>query len=154
VALVGEEAVGADFAVELIGDDDLLGPSDLNGTGLGHRVNGGEVDRVSSHVGDLVRLLVQLEILDLCGELVHDTGGVLRVSGHLVEVLIHDDNVLEGGRGFGTNRISDVLNTPLESACKVFHLLELNLHGVARDSALDLSKAEDGGTVEVLTVGW
>lgn len=149
--MVGEEPVRADLAVELIRYNDRLRPSDLNGTSLGHRVNRGEVDRVSGHIGDLVGLLVELELLDLRSELVHDAGRVLRVGRHLVEIFIGDDDVLEAGGWLRADRVSDVFDTPLEGAGAVLHHLEFDLHGATRNSALNFTEAENSRAVEVLT---
>lgn len=114
MALVGEQPVGANFAVESSRYCNLFGPADLDRTRLRHRVNGREVDGVGCNVCNLVRLLAELELIDLCCELVHDAGGVLRVGSNLVEVLVDDDDVLEAGRRFGADRVPDVFDTPLE----------------------------------------
>ena len=128
MALVGEESVGANFAVELVCYDNLLWPSELNRTSLGHGVDRSEVDRVCSNVCNLVRFLIQLKFFDLCSKLIHNSGCILRVRCNLVKVSIGDNDVLEARRRFGTDRVSNIFDTPLECTCKVLHLFKFDFH--------------------------
>lgn len=93
VLLVSEESVGAHFADELVGHADLVGPSDLDRPGDGHRVFGCEIDSVGGLLSDSVVGLIKLKFGNLGCKLVGDSRSILRVRRGLVQVLIDNHNV-------------------------------------------------------------
>jgi hypothetical protein len=143
--------VGNDFAHKVRGDSNLLRPVDLDGASLRNSVDRSELDGVSGHLVDFDVSLRELILHDFSGKFILDTVSLLvGVSSHLVVILVLNFNFLESLGGLSGDRVADLVDSPGEVTSALSHLLELDLHDTARNSALNFFKSLDRFAVKVV----
>jgi hypothetical protein len=138
------ELISRNLALKVVCNSDLLRPGNLNRTRSRDGVNWSELYCVRSNIVKFGVGLGQLVLNDLSSKLILNTKSFLvGVGCHLVVILILDFDFFKAFRRSSGDRVTNVIDAPLESTSIFAELGELYFYDTARDSAFNLLEAKN-----------